>query len=226
VPLQTLVACVADGAGSAKYSDLGSAIICNTIVESASTFLNAGGSLDELQREDVLRWCEEARTRIQQEAGVRNCEVRELASTLCAAIVAPERSCFFQIGDGAMILRRNGVYGVVFWPQTGEYANSTNFLTSHQYDSQLEFISIETRCSDIALMTDGLERLALRFDTQTPHVPFFDPFFRAIRAAKEFTSLNDALQTFLASEPVRERSDDDKTLILASFVNEETENAV
>ena len=74
-------------------------------------------------------------------------------------------------------------------------------------------------------MTDGLERLALRFDTQTPHVPFFDPFFRAIRAAKDYTGLNDALQTFLASEPVRERSDDDKTLILASFVNE-TENAV
>jgi hypothetical protein len=222
---QTLVACVADGAGSAKFSDVGSKIVCNTIVESASAFLNAGGNLDELERQDVLRWCETARTQIQQEAAVRNCEVRELASTLCAAIVAPARSCFFQIGDGAMILRRHGVYGVVFWPQSGEYANSTNFLTSPKYETQLEFVSIDTRCSDIALMTDGLERLALRFDSQTPHTPFFDPFFRALRATREYTGLNDALQTFLASEPVRERSDDDKTLILASFVDE-TEDAV
>jgi hypothetical protein len=217
---QTLVACVADGAGSAKFSDVGSSVVCGTIVENACAFFSAGGRIEELQRQDVLRWCDEARSRLQQEAALRSCEVRELASTLCAAIIAPGQSCFFQIGDGAMILRKHGVYGVVFWPQSGEYANSTNFLTSPKYDSQLEFISTDTRCSDIALMTDGLERLALRFDSQTPHVPFFEPFFRAIRAAKDYTGLNESLQTFLGSEPVRERSDDDKTLILASFIDE------
>lgn len=222
---QSLVACVADGAGSAKYSDVGSEVVCRTIVECACAYLHAGGRIEELRRQDVLRWCDEARSRIQQEAVLRECEVRELASTLCAAIIGPATSCFFQIGDGAMILRKQGVYGVVFWPQSGEYANSTNFLTSPKYDSQLEFISTDTRCSDIALMTDGLERLALRFDSQTPHVPFFDPFFRAIRATKDYTGLNESLQAFLGSGPVRDRSDDDKTLILASFIDE-TEDAV
>lgn len=217
---QTLVACVSDGAGSAKYSDVGSDVVCRTVIECACAFLGAGGQIEQLDRQAVLRWCEEARSRILQEAVLRDCEVRELASTMCAAIIGPGASCFFQIGDGAMILRKHGVYGVVFWPQSGEYANSTNFLTSPKYDSQLEFISTDTRCSDIALMTDGLERLALRFDTQTPHVPFFDPFFRAIRAAKDYTGLNESLQAFLGSEPVRDRSDDDKTLILASFVDE------
>ena len=222
---QTLVACVSDGAGSAKYSDVGSDVVCRTIVGSACAFLNAGVQIAELQLQDVLRWCEEARARLMHEASLRECEVRELASTMCTAIVGPATSCFFQIGDGAMILRKQGVYGVVFWPQSGEYANSTNFLTSPKYDSQLEFISTDSRCSDIALMTDGLERLALRFDSQTPHVPFFEPFFRAIRAAKDYTGLNESLQTFLGSEPVRDRSDDDKTLILASFIDE-TEDAV
>ena len=222
----TFLACVADGAGSAEHSEVGSAIVCNTIVECAEAFLVAGGQLENLARQDVLRWCAEARARIEREASGFNCEVRELASTLCAAIVAPTRSCFFQIGDGAMILRRSGVYGVVFWPQSGEYANSTNFLTSHHLDSQLEFLSIDAACNDIALMTDGLERLALRFDSQTPHEPFFDPFFRALRATDDFTGLNDALQTFLGSQPVRERSDDDKTLILASFIADTTEDAV
>jgi hypothetical protein len=125
-----------------------------------------------------------------------------------------------------MVVRRRGIYGVVFWPQSGEYAYSTNFLTSPQYETHVEYVSVAAPCADVALMTDGLERLALRFDSQTPHAPFFEPFFRAIRAAEDYTGLNAALQTFLASAPVRERSDDDKTLILASLVDHEIENAV
>ena len=76
---QTLVACVSDGAGSAKYSDVGSDVVCRTIIESACAFFSAGGRIEELQRQDILRWCEEARSRVQQEAAMRNCEVRELA---------------------------------------------------------------------------------------------------------------------------------------------------
>ena len=214
----TLVACVADGAGSAKFSDVGSNVACYTIVECAAAFMAAGGRLDRLERQDVLRWCGEVRQRIQDEATKLDCDVRALATTLCAAVVGPTCSCFFQIGDGAMILRRNGVYGVVFWPQSGEYANSTNFLTSPKFDSQLEFLSVDSPCSDIALLTDGLERLALRFDIQTPHVPFFEPFFRALRQTDDYTGLNQSLHTFLGSGSVRERSDDDKTLILASRI--------
>jgi hypothetical protein len=165
---QTLVACVSDGAGSAKFSNIGSERVCRSILESAVGFLSAGGQLRHLLRDDVLRWCDLARECVNYEAELRECEPRELASTLCAALIAPEYSCFFQIGDGAMVLRRQGVYGVVFWPQTGEYANSTNFLTGKQYQEQLEFVSVEGSCSDVALFTDGLERLALRFDDQTP----------------------------------------------------------
>lgn len=223
---QTLIACVADGAGSAKFSDAGSAIASQAIVERAAAFLEAGGKLPQLEKQDVLRWCEDVRGRIGREAADRNCETRSLATTICAALIAPDFACYFQIGDGVMVARRHGIYGVVFWPQSGEYANSTNFLTSPQYENHLEFVATDTVCSDVALMTDGLERLALRFDTQTPHVPFFEPFFHAIRAAEDYTGLNAALESFLASAPVRERSDDDKTLVLASLVDHEVENAV
>lgn len=223
---QTLVACVADGAGSAKHSDAGSAIASRAIVERASTFFDAGGKLSQLARQDVVHWCEEVRGQIEREATERNCEPRELATTICVAMVAPNFACFFQIGDGAIVVRRHGIYGVVFWPQSGEYANSTNFLTSPQFETYLDFIGTDAVCSDVALMTDGLERLALRFDSQTPHTPFFEPFFRTIRAAEDCTGLNAALESFLASAPVRERSDDDKTLVLASLINHEAENAL
>lgn len=211
----TLLACVADGAGSAIHSAIGSAIACDAILEHATRFLEAN-DLGALQLKDVLLWCSDARNRIQQQADEHNCGLREFATTLCTAIIAPEISVFFQIGDGAIILGNEGLYGVVFWPQLGEYANSTNFLTSDEFHAQLDFISTTSRCSKIALMTDGLERLALRFDAQIPHVPFFDPLFRALQSTSDVDSLNEGLRRFLGSDSIHDRTDDDKTLVLAT----------
>ncbi|HEX5470971.1 MAG TPA: PP2C family serine/threonine-protein phosphatase [Lacipirellulaceae bacterium] len=212
---RTLVACVADGAGSAKRSDVGSSVACNTIIENAARYFETHGQLENLRFEDAVEWCEDARTRILDAAVSHDCSTREFATTLCVAIIGRQMSSFFQIGDGAIILGSDGLYGVVFWPQSGEYVNSTNFLTSDEYQAQLEFLTTTNPCSSIALMTDGLERLALRFDSQTPHVPFFDPLFRALRSSADLKSLSDGLRAFLGSNSVQNRSDDDKTLILA-----------
>ena len=216
-PTRTLVACVADGAGSARFAAAGSTIACNTLLENAAAHFEAhGGRFDDLQRDDLLQWCEAARARIQGEATAADCNCREFATTLCVAIAAPDCSVFFQIGDGAIIAGNHGIYGVVFWPQSGEYANSTNFLTADDFEDRLDFLTTTSRCSEIALFTDGLERLALRFDSRTPHQPFFAPLFRALRSAADLDGLNEGLRQFLASDSVQVRSDDDKTLILAT----------
>jgi len=211
----TLIACVADGAGSAKYSQVGSAIACETILEQAARFLESN-TLDAMQQEDALLWCDDIRNRIKQQADEQGCNSREFATTLCAAILSPELSVFFQIGDGCIILGNDVLYGVVFWPQAGEYANSTNFLTSDDYHQQLEFITTTSCYSKIAMMTDGLERLALRFDSQIPHVPFFDPLFRALQSSNDLHGLNEGLRSFLSSDSIHHRTDDDKTLVLAT----------
>jgi hypothetical protein len=144
----------------------------------------------------------------------------------CVAILGPTSSCFFQIGDGAMIVGHDGVYGVVFWPQSGEFANSTNFITSNEYRDRLEFRNVKTRFTDAALFTDGLERLALRFDSQIPHVPFFNPLFQALRGSDDVARLNEGLRGFLSSPSVQNRSDDDKTLILAAWCADHVSGAV
>jgi Protein phosphatase 2C len=211
----SLIACVADGAGSSFHSQIGSAIACETILEHAARFLEAH-QLAELQIDDVLLWCDDLRTRIQRQANEKNCPTREFATTLSTAIIGADSAVFFQVGDGAIVLGNDVACGVVFWPQSGEYVNSTNFLTSDEYHKQLEFISVRGRFSKLALMTDGLERLALRFDTRTPHVPFFDPLFRAVQATGDVDDLNAGLRKFLGSDSIQHRSDDDKTLVLAT----------
>jgi hypothetical protein len=220
-----LVASVADGAGSAKHSAIGSALACESILHSATAHFERYRSFAGVQSDDVVSWCEAARAMLEADAASRGVNVRELATTLCAAIVSRNHSLFFQVGDGAIIVKRGGVCGVVFWPQSGEYANSTNFLTSNEYRDHLQCCVAATGFSDVALLTDGIERLALRFDSQTPHLPFFEPLFQALRTDVGSRNLEDGLRRFLESDSVRARSDDDKTLILASCIWRENDHA-
>jgi hypothetical protein len=211
----TLVACVGDGAGSAKHSAIGSAIACDTILDHATRFLEAH-SLADLKLDDVLLWCDDFRSRIKLEAEQAESTPRDFATTLCAAIINSDVAVFFQIGDGAIIIGNGSIYGIVFWPQSGEYANATNFLTGDDYQQKLEFVSTTCRFNKLAVMTDGLERLALKFDVQVPHTPFFDPLFRALASTSDLPGLNDGLRSFLGSDSIHNRTDDDKTLVLAT----------
>jgi hypothetical protein len=216
-----LIACIADGAGSSKFGADGSRMAGESIVECVTAYLASRGSIKDVTADDVLRWCESVRQRIQVAARARDTTARDFATTLCAAILSDSRAVFFQVGDGAIIVRRQGVYGVVFWPQSGEYANTTNFLTDEQFEQALEFLALPVQVVDVALLTDGVQRLALTFESQTPHPPFFQPLFEALRSTSDVAGLDKDMRRFLESRSVQDRSDDDKTLVLASWVEGE-----
>ena len=220
-PDDILVTCIADGAGSAKYSDQGARIACDAVLQGARKHHEMDRHFDRLGVDDIILWCEKARQQFSALAEQRDCTPRQFATTLCVAIISPRHARFFQIGDGAIILGSWGVYGVVFWPQSGEYANTTNFLTAENFRDLLEFRIADRTFSEIALLTDGLERVALQFHSQTPHPPFFKPLFDALQNNTPRTTLQDGLRRFLQSEAIQLRSDDDKTLILASQLPEE-----
>lgn len=142
---------------------------------------------------------------------------RELACTLLGAVIGPTQATYFQIGDGAIVSRRNGNLVPVFWPEAGEYANMTYFVTDAKATEHLR-CEIQDATDEVALFTDGLQRLALVFATETAHEPFFEPMFKVLRASTDDQTdqLCAALERFLGSEAINERTDDDKTLILAT----------
>jgi hypothetical protein len=117
-----------------------------------------------------------------------------------------------------MVVAQEDAYEPVFWPQSGEYANTTNFLTDPEWAEHLAFAQRPVRVEELALLTDGLQTLALSFAGRTVHAPFFRPMFQRLRAAAPGEGLARALRQFLDSEPVNARTDDDKTLILATRV--------
>jgi hypothetical protein len=62
-----------------------------------------------------------------------------------------------------------------------------------------------------------LANLALKIPEGTPHKPFFAPLFRFSGEWKEEEDAKQQLESFLRSPRVCERTDDDLTLLLATF---------
>ena len=66
------------------------------------------------------------------------------------------------------------------------------------------------------MLTDGLQMLALDFKAARVHDRFFEPLFRTVRNSPDEEALRTSLLEFMDSKRVNERTDDDKTLLLAT----------
>jgi hypothetical protein len=211
-----LIATCADGAGSASHSQIGARLACTAFLNVASAALEDGLRISAIDRQLMLGWYETARARLSFEACISNFESRDFACTLLTAIVSTESATFSQLGDGAIVVDDGEAYSPVFWPQSGEYANTTNFITGADLEDGLEFRLLDRPVKDLAIFTDGLQPLALHYATRTAHSPFFAPMFESLRQVAETESLEGPLRAFLNSEPVNTRTDDDKTIVLAT----------
>jgi hypothetical protein len=211
-----LVIACADGAGSADLSAVGASRACRTIISVIASALKGGLHIRQTDREAVIGWYRGTRTALEQEAGWRGQNLRQVACTLLVAVVGESAARFAQIGDGAIVILDGGDYRPVFWPQSGQYANATNFLTDAGWEESLAFAAQDVRVDELAVMTDGLQALSLDYAAKAAHGPFFVPMFRPLRGAPRGASLRKPLREFLDSPRVNERTDDDKSLILAT----------
>ncbi len=216
-----LVALIADGAGSASHSAEGAQLACTLLSDEIATLFDTGGAIADISREFVAAWLIHFQHAIAERAEAQGCAPREFACTLLAAIIGEECGAFFQVGGGAIVVAapdEPDAYGWIFWPQRGEYENVTMFITDPRAADHLEHEIEIRRYSEIALFTDGLQRLALHFASESVHNPFFRPIFPPLRAQQSgyLPELSAALARFLDSPTVNSRTDDDKTLVLAT----------
>ena len=211
-----IIAC-ADGAGSASQGGLGAAMACQSFCLQARDALSSDLRVGDLNEIHVLGWCREVRDHLREEASRRGIRPRELACTLLAAVLSPSAGVFAQVGDGAIVLGADGSYRAVTWPTSGEYANETTFITADAFENAFECVRWQGPVREVALLTDGLQRLALNYANRSVHAPFFAPMFQALLAAEAPDLLGPELERFLDSPAVNERTDDDKTLVLAMW---------
>jgi len=173
--------------------------------------------IEEAVRDKAREWMQQVLTHLATVAEREHVSVDELACTLLGAVVNRRYAVFFQIGDGSWVAQKDGALISATWPENGEYANITTFITTEGALDSMQFERIEGEIMAVGGFTDGMQRLALNFALRQPHSPFFMPMFASVQACDDETSLIAPLRAFLASPAVRERTDDDTTLVLASW---------
>ncbi len=215
-------AVVADGAGSARCSQLGAQLACDYLGRRISRWLSIHHGSSEPVDEQVIRgWIKDTRARLAQCAAREGHPLREYACTLSGIVVGPQQAICFQIGDGAIVVRDGqDQCQVVFWPEHGEYVNTTYFLTDETFDQTLAVQPLCAIPEAVALFTDGLQRLALHLASRSVHVPFFAPMWDRLaqEGPGQAVTLEPGLRRFLSSHAVDQRTDDDRTLVLATRV--------
>ena len=210
-------AAVADGAGSAVMAERGAETAVTTAMNSLGRALGEGRSDHvALLREAASA----AREAILSEASQAGADPRDFASTLLLVVASPDGGAALQIGDGVIVVNEgDDEWCWVFWPQHGQYINTTHFLTDDDYADSLQAEPISNKVMDIAVMTDGLEPLAISYSEKAAHRPFFQGMFSPLVASgsdAELEQLKLALKSFLESDVVGSRSDDDVTIVLAT----------
>jgi hypothetical protein len=216
-----LITIVADGAGSAARAEVGSQLACALLNDEMDALFEGGGAVRDITREFVTAWMTRLQNEVAARAEAEGLEPRDFACTCLAAIVGTDAAVFFQVGDGAIVILpadAPDTYCWIFWPQQGEYESETLFATEPRALEDVDYELIEGAINELALFTDGLQRLALHFDSQTAFAPFFRPMFIPLRQgpAGSLAAVSSSLADFLASERVTSRTDDDKTLVLAT----------
>jgi len=156
-----------------------------------------------------------ARTALEALAVAEGDPLRSFATTLSCAVVAEGWLAVAHNGDGAVVVVDRDGPRTAARPARGEYANEVAFLTA---DDGLDHVAYPVEAGGVeavALLTDGLLRLALQLPAGTTHEPFFAPLLAFAGEAPDPEVAAAELAAFLASDRVVARTDDDTTLVLA-----------
>ena len=188
---RTVIA-VADGAGSAPFAAEGSTSAVAVAVEAIAL----GATIEEAF--ELAAWS----------LGPRP---RERATTLLVAVLDGGTLEAGQVGDGYIVVRRKDGYEVALAGPAREYLNETTFLSSTNWRDEFRHGVIDG-IAGVAVLTDGLQLVAFDLASETPFPGFFDPLFAWLAGDPPDHT---ALDTFLASPRLAERTDDDLTIALA-----------
>jgi protein phosphatase 2C-like protein len=215
-----LIAVASDGAGSACHSKIGSWITTRVFVQSAVSYVKDGRDLRSFSSETAQEWVDDIRDRIGAAASRIGAKPRDFAATLVGCLIGTECSVFVHVGDGAFVFRTEGEsnWNLPTWPAQGEFAATTFFVTDEP-EAHLQFVSTYVPIEEVAVFSDGIERLALQFSTKSAFSPFFDKMFTPLRGKHTVgrdRKLSRDLRNFLDGPSVCEKTDDDKTLVLAT----------
>ena len=212
---------VADGAGSAKMSDLGS----QTLVQSLRRLVFSmegllARYLDQLHEQDVATpladlFYRYAVTQMQDLAQTHRRSDRDFRSTLLMAIAGKTSLFWLKVGDGAMVYQDlEGQRTLIGEMDKGEYANQTVFVDGSLAWESVQFgMMPSAKISGLALMSDGAaERLVAHDGSQTAEQ--FSKWWQALETKQ--LGAEHLFQFFNDAQIWQGSTHDDKSMALAA----------
>lgn len=208
---------VSDGAGSSSHGGEGASLVCRMLSTVICDWIANHGGLPP--DDQLYEWLDLVRDRLALVAKKRELTKRQFASTLVALIVRGDDLLTLQVGDSALVARKAGQWEAICWPENGEFASTTYFITD---DPEPRLQIVRKAAGDynaFAAFSDGIDSIALHHANQEPHARFFDPMIKPVDQASErgrLVALSAALGRYLDGPAICDRTDDDKTLVLVS----------
>jgi hypothetical protein len=212
------IAIVSDGAGSAKYSQIGSAFVVNRAMAHFKQLITAEEWIKKGVLPSDIDWEKKAykalrtvRDEMDLLSQKRDCSIKDLNATIIVIIHSPFGILATHIGDGrAGYKDKSGEWFSIITPHKGEESNQTIFIPSDFWNIPFfemkgitvpESRVIRDEVSAFTLMSDGCEKtswLCNQFNEETgkyydpnkPYKGFFDPLVETLIS---FRSDNDPL---------------------------------
>lgn len=242
------IAIVSDGAGSASHSDLGSNIIVDKGIELLNAKFSVNSFQDLIQKEQIevdnffIDFYRLLYKNFEEYSLENDLPIKSLAATSIIVVFNQSGLICSHIGDGrAGYQDKENKWHSVLEPFKGEEANQTIFITSDIWESPNEFIrttKVNNQIQSFTLMSDGCESATFelnRFNEETqlyeklndPYPKFFNPNVAILRelalGGKTTEEIDDLWLKFLHSGNSKFESEiDDKTLILGTLINNES----
>jgi len=226
---------LADGAGSAKFAELGATTAVKSAITSIGSCLrntinSESNHVDKavisaFMREEI---CNGVRADLLELAETNECDLRDLSCTLIAFVILGDRLFAVCIGDSVIVSGAEGEVQVLFEPDKGEYHNETVFLTSSNFAEHAKFETAEG-VNFLAVFSDGLVPISIDAASGSPQKAFFSKFESFNRSlmtahekndAKAVNDIESALKSWMQSKDVNSKTDDDKSLLLAARVKQ------
>jgi len=243
------VAVVCDGAGSAKFSHIGSDFVSRNTAHCLQEIIvrrewNNATALptEDEWREEALKAMQIVMQRLVTFAKEKEYNFPDLACTVLATIYAPFGLLTVHIGDGrAAYSTKPGEWDALITPFRGDEANETVFITSGIWTPEgvKTFISTNVKTGNIrafALTSDGCEKGTFEVniydevtqkyqDLNKPFIRFFEPNVHGLRKLyqenKTQDEINQLWTQFVTDGTAAFKHEiDDKTLILVVLTEE------
>lgn len=142
--------------------------------------------------------------------------IHNFTYTFLKLISSTNNTLIIQINNNNIIINFNHNLKLPLTPIINKYTNITHFINNKNTISKLKTFTNTKHTHKITTFTNNIQQLTLNILNNSPHIPFFTPFFNKLTTTtqKQLNLLPKLLKQFLSNPTINKHTNNNKTLTL------------